>query len=510
VKAITIGGQIPNTDEYYAIIQSLDNGYFLFACLGCLLGYALLASPWPERVINRLMPRLPTPRLNLPLILALAAGLRAPRLFESMWYDETFTGVVARGDLSDLITVVGADVHPPLFYALEWLLVRFVGVSDLSLRSPALVFGLISIYLVYRLTRRVFDKRAALVAAFLVALLPSHIYYSTEARQYTLLLVVVLVALIGVVEKRRAWLLVGAWLPLIHAHGYIYLGWLTLAYVSQRRVNMRYLAALIGPGALWLVVMVKQAGDVANGFWIPPFSWSSVPKVWPMTIVSGVALPPWLALLVFTLFFALITVALWSTRYYLRKHIIIVVVIVGIPLSTALVSALWHNVYLGRAMLASGVLLVIPVAGLVTRSTAPTWRALVYLVVVIPLIGSYAPGARRPDYKTLLATDCDYVYTLNTHVAVIARYYSQAPVYVWTESDDLDQSLPTYAKTAMGLQVVDGFDQVPAGVVCIPHTTSPYTLHKTPVLEAITDGQPETTLKDTDLVRIALYRVNHG
>jgi len=67
------------------------------------------------------------------------------------------------------------------------------GVSELALRFPSFLFGLLSIWLVYKIALQLSsDKRIALLSAFIVAMLPWLIRYSQEARPYALSVFLVL------------------------------------------------------------------------------------------------------------------------------------------------------------------------------------------------------------------------------------------------------------------------------------------------------------------------------
>jgi len=67
------------------------------------------------------------------------------------------------------------------------LLLKLFGVNEFALRLPALVAGLCTVYLIFVCAKRITDNPlVALGAAFLMAFNVEHIYYSTNARGYTL------------------------------------------------------------------------------------------------------------------------------------------------------------------------------------------------------------------------------------------------------------------------------------------------------------------------------------
>jgi mannosyltransferase len=143
----------------------------------------------------------------LPWMLIFAALLRFPTLAaESLWYDETFTAFVAKLPMANFWPAVRGDVHPPLYYLIEWVNIRLLGSSEFAMRLPSAIFGLIAVYLIYRLTLVIgFERRVALMAGLFIAVFPAMIYYSQEARMYTLLLCCVLGAAWAAMERRWAY-----------------------------------------------------------------------------------------------------------------------------------------------------------------------------------------------------------------------------------------------------------------------------------------------------------------
>jgi len=127
-------------------------------------------------------------RWLLTLITLLAFALRILRLdFQPLWWDEGYSVFFATRDFGTMIERTAIDIHPPLYYAILQLWLNLFGTSDVALRLLSVVIGTATIPLLYILARKLFtDHRIALVAAFLLAISPFHIYYSQEVRMYGL------------------------------------------------------------------------------------------------------------------------------------------------------------------------------------------------------------------------------------------------------------------------------------------------------------------------------------
>ncbi|MFN8453624.1 MAG: glycosyltransferase family 39 protein [Anaerolineae bacterium] len=123
------------------------------------------------------------------LLIFIAFTLRLAWLgYQSLWYDEGVTWLLSQMTLTGLVRWTAADIQPPLYYALLWLTTRLFGSSECALRLPSAIFGTLTIPLLYVLARRLFSHSLpALLAAFITTLSPALVYYSQEARMYTLL-----------------------------------------------------------------------------------------------------------------------------------------------------------------------------------------------------------------------------------------------------------------------------------------------------------------------------------
>ncbi len=129
-------------------------------------------------------------------ITLLAAGLRLFRIdAQSAWIDEAFTIHAAAGRWDDMMRILVGDFsHPPLHtIVVRWWFALF-DVSVLGARLLSAMFGTLAVPALYWLGTLLFDRRTALIASFLLAISQLSIVYSQEARAYSLLLLLVIVA----------------------------------------------------------------------------------------------------------------------------------------------------------------------------------------------------------------------------------------------------------------------------------------------------------------------------
>jgi 4-amino-4-deoxy-L-arabinose transferase-like glycosyltransferase len=169
------------------------------------------------------------------IVLAAATAVRTVGLgSESLWLDEGFSAQMAEsGSLRDWMT----DAHPPLYYALLSAWSRAAG-SDIGLRSLSVVFGVLTVLVVYATADRMFGKGAAFWSALILAVCQIHVTYSQEVRMYALMVLLFAGTLWAMVEvaygerNGTGWVAYVACATLLcYSHGVGLLYWATLAAV---------------------------------------------------------------------------------------------------------------------------------------------------------------------------------------------------------------------------------------------------------------------------------------
>jgi len=119
------------------------------------------------------------------LALLLAFALRVMRLDDkAVWWDEAWSVTVAQQSLEQTTYFTAADVHPPLYqWALHgWL--RAGGISLFAARYLSLLWGMLTLALIFTLARRIGGNRAALWALFFAATAAFLVRWSQETRMY--------------------------------------------------------------------------------------------------------------------------------------------------------------------------------------------------------------------------------------------------------------------------------------------------------------------------------------
>jgi uncharacterized membrane protein len=126
-------------------------------------------------------------RINIQLIIILAIGFFL-RLFnltaKPIWYDEACSISFASNTLNSFLS--HRYLIKPVYFILLRGWVLLFGSGAFAARSLSVLFGVLSVMVIYRLGKLLFNKTIGLISAFLLAVSVFHINYSQQARNYSL------------------------------------------------------------------------------------------------------------------------------------------------------------------------------------------------------------------------------------------------------------------------------------------------------------------------------------
>jgi len=130
-------------------------------------------------------------------LVLLGLGLRLPGFTESVWIDELYTSRLYCGDVIVLMKTLFSDTHPPAYFVFIHFWIGVFGDSEVWLRMPPLLCGLLSIVLIARIGSLFGGPITGLVGAFLLVVSPVHIWYSQEGRPYSTNILLVLLTVLA-------------------------------------------------------------------------------------------------------------------------------------------------------------------------------------------------------------------------------------------------------------------------------------------------------------------------
>lgn len=144
-----------------------------------------------------------TSLLLLAAAIAIAAAIRLA-LPRGLWLDEAISVHQAHLGLGAMLQELAqTDRHPPLYPLVLWATVHLGGTSDLALRLPSIVAGVLVVPALFALGRELYDRRTAVLAALLGAISPLLVWYAQEARMYGFVTLFAVLAVLGAARAMR-------------------------------------------------------------------------------------------------------------------------------------------------------------------------------------------------------------------------------------------------------------------------------------------------------------------
>ncbi len=368
----------------------------------------------------------------LLLILALACFLRVYRLGgEPLWYDEGASWRFSQMSHEELWFGKGrAETNPPLYYSIQRLW-RVFGESEFALRSPAMLFGLLGVGLVYGLGRELGGRKLGLASALLLATCSVHVEYSQEARAYTGLTAAVIGGLWALawllqrpdlsnrfVNRRSApaWIgytvsvifalyfhNTGCLLPMLATVGVI-IWWLC---TPQRRFAFIGNWAIFNSIALiawmfWLPTLLHQTHDMPGVWWMPLVSDSQLLRDLRYIFGQGwiSTYQPWIDL-TFLLFALLGAVALLRQRPV--RLLVVGGFALGVPAALFLLSLVLMPIFATRVLLIAAPAWLVMIAAGVLSLRRPLLIAVVLAVLTViqvRAVAVYYEYKNKGDWKS--------------------------------------------------------------------------------------------------------------
>lgn len=221
-------------------------------------------------------------------ILFIALILRLISLNQSLWLDEATTALVAKMSLGDIFTnFLPGDFHPPFYYLILKFWVSVFSNSEISIRTPSVIFGIITIYIVYLIGKEIFNKNVGLIASLLIATSGLHVYYSQEARMYSLATFLASLTIYLFIKKR--WILLSVSLLFLGMTDYVSLFILPVFLIvglKEWKKVVLSLAPLMMGFLIWWPVFVRQ---LAAGVSVQGSAWWNI--LGPATFKNIVLIP---------------------------------------------------------------------------------------------------------------------------------------------------------------------------------------------------------------------------
>lgn len=414
---------------------------------------------------------LPAAIFAIALVLRLIDIGRRP-----FWLDEVFT--LERASLSPAALVHDSFInhHLPSFFLMLAPLVS-LGDPQFWLRVPSAAFGAAAVALVYLIAREIAGRMDGIFAALVIGFSPTALAFSQEARSYTMVMCLILVALFGIARLamdvpaaslpwRQSRAASAAWLLFVagSAAALDVLGdglpWLLTAnlicgiLIWQSPLRGSFLRNLALADAAIAVMTVpfyvlmahtQDKGFVSSVMWIPPLNlsrfWYDISSIYLMRIADSVTFrlmdvptPRAVMWLIEAGLLAAVGLGAWRLRNRPAVFAALVLSLVVLPLILTVIS-IWRPILLPRYILWSAAPFAILAGiggGFCVRNFSPRARmgivAAVFTLLLVNLLPYYnAETKPRWDIAArMLAMDVapgDVVYLNDLGALPILKAY---------------------------------------------------------------------------------------
>jgi mannosyltransferase len=206
---------------------------------------------------------------------------------ESIWYDEAAS---IDGSKESVVSVIESSgrLHnvPPLYYVLLHFWMLLFGTGEIAVRSLSAIFGIISIFVIYKVGCQLFNRKVGLISSFLSAISCYHIYFSQEARAYSLLQLLTLLSfsffikIVKTDNKRKLYfallLLTNVCLAYTHPYGLLVIVsqivYFLFLWSEYKRLRFWFLGVQVATVAFfspWIPTFFGRVSQkITEGFWI--------------------------------------------------------------------------------------------------------------------------------------------------------------------------------------------------------------------------------------------------
>lgn len=205
---------------------------------------------------------------------------------ESIWLDEAAS---IDGSKESFVSVIQSSgrLHnvPPLYFVLLHFWMLLFGTGEIAVRSLSAIFGIISIFVIYQVGCQLFNRKVGLISSFLSAISCYHIYYSQEARAYSLLQLLTLLSfsffikILKTDDKRELYfallLLTNVCLAYTHPYGLFaivsQIVYFLFLWSEYKRLRFWFMGVQVGTAAFfspWIPTFFGRVSKISEGFWI--------------------------------------------------------------------------------------------------------------------------------------------------------------------------------------------------------------------------------------------------
>ncbi|MGC9335206.1 MAG: glycosyltransferase family 39 protein [Anaerolineae bacterium] len=343
----------------------------------------------------------------------------------SYWLDEAISVLIARLPVSLILSNAGRSSHPGLYYLLlhHWLR---PAETEAWVRGLSVLWGVLTVPAIFLLGVLLFNRKVALLASLMLAVAPFHVAYSQEARMYSQ---ITCLGVLAVICFHRAlesgpphwWLATGvvvAAAAATHLFAFLLLAAMTVYALLYRR---DCLAKLMWVNLVAIIVVVPHLASLLGrtqrhlGGLRPLVGWDRPGVLFPLTAIHlllvGYSITPRLMPVALFSSLAVFVITLWEAGRTIRRRsgawrpLVLLSLVVGIALLGPFGVARIQPIFLPeRTLLIALPSMLLLIAWGMTeverRTPLPVLGVGLAVVMVVSLWGYYShPDFQKPPLR---------------------------------------------------------------------------------------------------------------
>lgn len=359
-----------------------------------------------------------------------------PILNQSLWRDEAFSALLSEKSPLQIIPLTMRDTTPPLHYLLLHYWMIMFGTSEVALRGLSFIFHILTVFIVFLIIRKLIKSTIAQFLITLATLLnPFLLRYAFEARAYSLLAFLSVLAIYFVITKK--YILSSVVLALaVFTHNFALFTFIAFAfwfsYTNRQRLRetkkeiLQLFTLPILSLLVWGSIIWQQWTKVASGFWIKPATFSLFLNSFEKYTRGDLSYPAQPMLYTFTLVLCFFAFGYWLWREQKEEHgnaLLLLSFVALIPtLITYLISALFVPIYDERYLIATSPILILLVGYSLYRLFEVNYKVKNLVVAFVAI------------YMLLLIQSSEQIVSMNTKAPI---NYAVSQVLSKAQSEDI-------------------------------------------------------------------------
>lgn len=371
-------------------------------------------------------------------------------LTQSLWRDEAFSYVFAKHSVMDIIRLAPEDFNPPLYYLLLHFWMKFFGNTEIAMRSMSFIFHLLTCYVIFKFVSRVVNQKIGILALLLSFFNPMLLYFSFEARMYSMLAFFSAVSMYCYYfRKWKLWFV----FSLMGMYTHLFFLFVVLVQFICKREYWRkffWLGLFYLP---WAPVVFTSISKGSKSFWVNKIDMQLVKSALGNIFTSYEGTPGGLWRITAVISLLIVLVSIFVLKKKRDEFTKLSIVWLYVPLVIIILISLWKPLFVNRYL----IFLVIPMIFIFIRviEKAKGLGKIIFLILLLFEISVFlylGPYFRKVDIREsvrkaeMQMTDEDILVSKTPLTFFEVNYYSGFKSYLYASDKNL---IPTYVGRAL-------------------------------------------------------------